>query len=236
MARIRSIKPEFWSNEQVMECSTNARLLFVGLWNFVDDHGRHPLSPIQIKALVFPGDNFSASDIREMLDELERNGLLRYYTVENKQYFLVTGWHHQKIDRRQKPKFPAPNDECSSNDRRGVATEYRTQSTEGNTEKEGSEANASGGDAPKVVLPLDARTALFRDGLLIVRELTGKPEGPSRTLVGKWLKATNDDAAALLNTLRRAAALRPADPMSWIEAAVKPRSFEQDDVWAGVQV
>ena len=31
MARIRSIKPEFWVSEQVAECSTSARLTFVGL-------------------------------------------------------------------------------------------------------------------------------------------------------------------------------------------------------------
>lgn len=31
MARIRSIKPEFWVSEQIGECSTNARLTFIGL-------------------------------------------------------------------------------------------------------------------------------------------------------------------------------------------------------------
>ena len=41
MARIRSIKPEFWTAEQVMECSPMARLLFIGMWNFCDDGGNH---------------------------------------------------------------------------------------------------------------------------------------------------------------------------------------------------
>jgi len=34
MARIRTIKPEFWTAEQVMELSRDARLLFIGMWNF----------------------------------------------------------------------------------------------------------------------------------------------------------------------------------------------------------
>ncbi len=42
MARIRSIKTEFWTAEQVMECSPIARLLFIGMWNFCDDGGNHP--------------------------------------------------------------------------------------------------------------------------------------------------------------------------------------------------
>ena len=42
MARIRTIKPEFWTSEQVVDCSPTARLLFIGLWNFCDDGGVHP--------------------------------------------------------------------------------------------------------------------------------------------------------------------------------------------------
>lgn len=41
MARIRTIKPEFWTAEQVMELSRDARLLFIGMWNFCDDAGVH---------------------------------------------------------------------------------------------------------------------------------------------------------------------------------------------------
>lgn len=99
MARIRSIKPEFWSSEQVMECSTMARLLFIGLWNFCDDAGNHVDSERTIKAEVFPGDDIASTDVRRLLDELSSNGLIVYYTHENKGFLHVTGWHHQKIDR-----------------------------------------------------------------------------------------------------------------------------------------
>ena len=48
MARIRSIKPQFWTSEQIADCSSNARLLFIGLWNFCDDCGVHPASPARL--------------------------------------------------------------------------------------------------------------------------------------------------------------------------------------------
>jgi hypothetical protein len=39
MARIRTIKPEFWTDEKVVECSFEARLMFIGMFNFADDKG-----------------------------------------------------------------------------------------------------------------------------------------------------------------------------------------------------
>jgi hypothetical protein len=108
MSRIRSIKPEFWSSVQVSECSREARLLFIGLWNFCDDNGRMGLSARQIKMQVFPGDDdLSSTKVRGMLDELSSNGLIDIYTVEKKEYLQVTGWRHQKIDRPHKSAIPA---------------------------------------------------------------------------------------------------------------------------------
>ncbi len=115
MARIRTIKPEFWTSEQVMECSMNARLLFIGLWNFCDDKGRHAYSPRTIKAEVLPGDNFTADEIDGLLQELSLNGLVSIYAVGDKKFLQVTGWHHQRIDKPQKAKHPSPIEDHSEN-------------------------------------------------------------------------------------------------------------------------
>jgi hypothetical protein len=112
MARIRSIKPEFWTSEKVMERSLQTRLFFIGLWNFCDDYGRHPTAAKQLKALIFPGDDIAPDAIRGMIDELASNDLIELYTVEGKEYLFVTGWAHQKIDKRQDAKFPAPSSNC----------------------------------------------------------------------------------------------------------------------------
>ncbi|MGP9823780.1 DnaT-like ssDNA-binding domain-containing protein [Ectopseudomonas khazarica] len=99
MARIRSIKPEFWTSEQVMECQPLARLLFIGLWNFCDDAGNHPDAEKTIKALIFPGDDIDSLTVRRLLDELSAHGLLSFYEHEGKRYLHVSGWKHQKIDK-----------------------------------------------------------------------------------------------------------------------------------------
>ena len=100
MSRIRSIKPEFWTSEQVMCCSPITRLLFIGLWNFADDYGIHPASCMRLKAEVFPVDNFSMNDIQCCIDELIKHRLIQVYDVHNASYWIITGWQkHQKIDK-----------------------------------------------------------------------------------------------------------------------------------------
>ncbi|MEL4167286.1 DnaT-like ssDNA-binding domain-containing protein [Pseudomonas sp. ZS001] len=110
MARIRTVKPEFWSSEQVMSCRPMARLLFIGLWNFCDDGGNHPLSPRTIKALVFPGDDITTEEVSGLLGELEGAELIQSYWVTGKNYFHVRGWKHQKIEKKNF-KYPGPPSE-----------------------------------------------------------------------------------------------------------------------------
>jgi hypothetical protein len=110
MARIRTIKPEFWTSEQVVACSATARLMFIGLWNYCDDGGRMPYRPTNIKMRIFPGDDISSEDIRRFIGELSANGLISLYEVEDQPYLQVTGWKHQKIDR---PTYQFP-DACGT--------------------------------------------------------------------------------------------------------------------------
>lgn len=98
MARIRSIKPEYWTSEQVMSCTRDARLLFIGMWNFCDDGGNHPASAMTLKAEVLPGDSVTAVTVMQWVDELIEQGLLAEYEVDGKEYWHVTGWYHQRID------------------------------------------------------------------------------------------------------------------------------------------
>jgi hypothetical protein len=105
MPRIRSIKPEFCTSEQVAECSTTARLLFVTMWCFCDDGGNHPASVRRLKMECFPGDPFTDADMNGFIDELKSQELLVEYEVENKRFWHVMGWKHQKID---KPSYKYP--------------------------------------------------------------------------------------------------------------------------------
>lgn len=111
MSRIRTVKPEFWTSEQVVELSPTARLLFIGIWNFCDDQGIHPASAKTLKMEVFPGDDFSVAEIESMVSEILNQGLmLEYQAVDGKYYWHVTGWTtHQKVEKPNK-KYPTPPD------------------------------------------------------------------------------------------------------------------------------
>lgn len=121
MARIRTIKPEFWTSEQIAECSPNARLLFIGMWNFADDAGILPAKTKPLKAKVFPYDPFNDDQLIAWVNELEINGLIVLYSSNGEGFWKITGWEkHQKID---KPsfKYPQPFAEDSPNPLRVVA-------------------------------------------------------------------------------------------------------------------
>lgn len=130
MARIRTIKPEFWTSEQIMECSPNARLLFIGLWNFCDDAGIHPASPKTLKAEIFPSDDISASEVEGLVGELIAQGLLEKYEVAGHHYWAVTGWHHQRID-QPTFKHPRPDGTVPAGAARRRAERLQANQTEG---------------------------------------------------------------------------------------------------------
>lgn len=130
MPRIRSIKPEFWTSEDVAECSPIARLLFIGLWTHSDDAGIHPAKPKRVKMEIFPADPFTSEEILEWIEELKQATLIEEYEVDGQTYWRVTGWSHQKIE-RPSYRFPLPDgqaqnsssarrsfDDHSTNDRR----------------------------------------------------------------------------------------------------------------------
>lgn len=140
MARIRSIKPQFWTSEQIADCSPNARLLFIGLWNFCDDYGVHPASVGRLKMEVFPSDSFSKHEIRAMIDELLESGLIKEYEVDGHCYWLVTGWKaHQKPDTKT-GLYPMPDGNVGLKIRRTNAENSpygnRTKADHSSTDKE----------------------------------------------------------------------------------------------------
>jgi hypothetical protein len=82
-----------------------------------------------------------------------------------------------------------------------------------------SEANASDADASR-----DVRTRLFNHGLRTLAAITGKTPDSCRSLIGKWLKAVNDEAIHVLGAIEDAERNRIADPVAWIGRALQARS------------
>lgn len=66
------------------------------------------------------------------------------------------------------------------------------------------------------VVPIDFRAELFGRGLKLIAELTGKTPDSCRSLLGKWLKTSQDEAVHVLGALDDAKQNRIADPVAWI--------------------
>lgn len=111
MARIRTIKPEFWTNPQVSRCSHAARLLFIGTWSFADDHGNLPRDAEKLKMQVFPSPHDAGLDIETLLRALIDQGLLMEYSNAENQRFLhiPTFEKHQVINRPSRAQYPQPD-------------------------------------------------------------------------------------------------------------------------------
>lgn len=104
MARIRTVKPELWTDETLAECSMTARLLFIASLNFADDNGNLDRSARQLKAQAFPYDDV---ECEPLVTELMRVGLFIEYEVADRKYLHIKGFlAHQKIDRPSKSRLP----------------------------------------------------------------------------------------------------------------------------------
>jgi hypothetical protein len=122
MARIRTIKPEFWQNPQVCRCTYAARLLFIGTWNHADDHGNLPRDAEKLQMQVFPHPVDRGLNIENLIVELITQGLLMEYSSEDEQRYLhvLTFEKHQFINRPSKAQYPQPDKTLIEQYMRGV--------------------------------------------------------------------------------------------------------------------
>ncbi|MCW2545407.1 MAG: hypothetical protein JWM40_2959 [Frankiales bacterium] len=112
MARIRSIKPEFWEDDVVGSLTPLARLLFIGSWNAADDEGLLRWTPDFLNASFFMYDALSNKRVQQLMNELVENGLVFPYSggkTQQRLAYVVNFRRHQKINRAQPGKFPPPS-------------------------------------------------------------------------------------------------------------------------------
>jgi len=162
MARIRSIKPEFWTDGSNLEQSDSCALFFVGLWNFCDDEGKHRIDLKQIAAEL--GGRWHVGKIKLFIGCLIKSGQLRLNSDST--WIQVTGWSHQKIDKPKQPEVKAADLQWLSHDdstkaldesrtlgaRIGSDRIDRIGSDQGR--KKNSSANSNSQNLPAQVLPL----------------------------------------------------------------------------------
>jgi len=108
LARIRSVRPETWSDSKFAALSYGARLLFIALWNYADDYGCGRYLSKQIGGFAFPHEDV---DVGPWLKELEESGRIIKYVVDSENFFTIPSWdRHQKPQNPGKRRIPAPPD------------------------------------------------------------------------------------------------------------------------------
>ncbi|MBC7939106.1 MAG: hypothetical protein H7Z19_04960 [Chitinophagaceae bacterium] len=148
--RIRSIKPEFWRSPDISVLTIPDRLLFIGLWSYVDDNGVGRDRLADICADLFAPD--LEVDPREVfgrvqggLRELSGRGLIHRYEADGKPYLAIATWKsHQRIDKPSAGRFPPPT-------REDIAIAEPSRSTpvalpEGSTPGAGEQGNRGTGE------------------------------------------------------------------------------------------
>ncbi len=97
MARIRTIKPEFWTDEKLAPLPPITRLVYIALWNMADDKGRLVDSVKMIDGFMFSQTEDSCE---EPLTHLARLGrITRGVTMSGQRVIQIVHWNHQKIDK-----------------------------------------------------------------------------------------------------------------------------------------
>jgi hypothetical protein len=111
MARIRTIKPEFFTSLTIADLTPEQRLTFIGLWTHVDDAGRCVDDARLIKAALWPLDDRTAADVERDMGALTEASLIVRYTLNRRHYLAVVNWsEHQKISHPSQSKLPAPDE------------------------------------------------------------------------------------------------------------------------------
>lgn len=106
MARIRTIKPDFWRDEKLSTISAEAALLAIGLLNHADDDGYFNANIKLIEADVFPLRELSRS-CTVLLRELHSIGYITLFSgTDDKRYGKIVNFEkHQVINKKNASKI-----------------------------------------------------------------------------------------------------------------------------------
>lgn len=106
MARIRTIKPEFFFDEELAILPFQVRLFFIGLWTQADKSGRIEDRPICLKANILPYDEFNADDALNVLSPK----FVRRYQVEGRRYLQIVSFskHQRPHNTEAESHIPPP--------------------------------------------------------------------------------------------------------------------------------
>lgn len=115
MARIRTIKPSFFTDADLGELSFACRLVFVGLWCHADREGRLKDNPRELKVQILPYDTENLDDLLTTLCQPKHSNpqisFIVRYEVDGEKFIHINSFsEHQYPHIKEVPStIPAPN-------------------------------------------------------------------------------------------------------------------------------
>lgn len=105
--RLRTLKPGFFKNEDLLELSPLARLLFAGMWCLADREGRFEDRPKRIKHELLPADD---CDGEQLFDQLAARGFILRYEVRGERYVQIVNFkkHQTPHQKERASTIPGP--------------------------------------------------------------------------------------------------------------------------------
>lgn len=105
MARIRSIKPEFWDSPDTASADLRTRLLYIAMWNWADDYGIGDATPGRLINFAFPNDGISAADYPTLLADVSRSFSVVFFTFGGRPFYVIPAWEtHQRTEKKAKAR------------------------------------------------------------------------------------------------------------------------------------
>jgi 5-methylcytosine-specific restriction endonuclease McrA len=102
--RIRTIKPEFWTDSFMVNIDPIGRLAFMGLISAADDHGYITDDLEEIAMLIMPKEEPLV--VYGWIDFFYATGKLEKHEGEGVCYYRIANWEkHQRVDRPSKSKI-----------------------------------------------------------------------------------------------------------------------------------
>ena len=207
MARIRTIKPDFFASPKSARVTRDARLFFAGLLTEADDEGRLLCSSKRLAGCLFPYDeDVDAAIVEAWLAQLQAANLIHIYTHEDVRYALVNGFtEHQKVSHPTASKLPAPTPGTTS---RNAPENFVKPPENFVGERKGRERKGkelAPAPAPKERKPDELWDAVMDACGVNTGELTGSARGGHNKAVAELraINANPQDVAARARNYRR---------------------------------
>jgi len=186
MARIRTIKPEFWTHEDLSALPEATHMLAAALLNHADDEGYFNANPGLVKAACSPLREPSVS-IQDSLKSLCEIGFITALTSpDGKRFGLVNNFDlHQRVNRPTPSKIKALGVIPDS------SPQTHTQLTEDASPERNREQGTGKGREQESSLRSESSTPLA---------LTPAPPNPKTNLAAR-VRQISDEAAAAYNAV-----------------------------------